>query len=102
RCGGGRDGGVDGKRPVGEVAGEAGPGGGVGAGRRQRRRGQIHVVLEQAVIRRAGLVDLDGAGRGGGAQAVHLLPAAVEVVEAVVLLVDDHNVVDRRQPVRTG
>src|SRR4029453_11557363 len=89
-------------RPVAEVAGERRRGGGVGAAHRQGRRGQVDVVLEQARVGGAGLVDLGGAGPGGVAQAVDALPHAVEVVEAVVLLVDHHDVVDPRQPIRTG
>ena len=61
---------------------------------RDRRRGrhEVGVVLRQAVDRRARLVDLRGARLGIG-QAVDLLvtylaPQPVQVVEAVVLLVD--------------
>ncbi len=78
---------------------------------RQRRRGQVHVELLQAVVGDAVLVDLRGVRGVGVRAAVHALPAAVEVVEAVVLLVDDHDVLDlrelvlparRRQPARGG
>src|SRR4029450_135827 len=64
RAGGrlGRDVVVDGERPVAEMAGEGRPGGGVGAPGRQGRRGQVDVVLEEALVRGAGLVDLDGLG----------------------------------------
>jgi len=72
--------------------------GGVVAGCGQRtRRGQVGIVLQQAAIGLAGLVDLDGVGRAGVGKAVHAFPTAVEVVEAVVFLVDDDEVFDFRQ-----
>ena len=88
---------VDGEPLVREVAcGNAV--GRVGARRRQGRgRGEVHVVLQEALVRGAVLRDL-GRRRGGRVlQAVdHLAtdatPVAVEVVERVVLLVDDDEV----------
>src|SRR4029453_8452419 len=43
-----------------------------------------------------------GGAPGGVAQAVDALPHAVQVVEAVVLLVDHHDVVDPLEAVRAG
>jgi hypothetical protein len=44
------------------------------------------------------LGDLRGVRRIGAAQPVDALPPAVEVVEAVVLLVDDHDALDGVEP----
>jgi hypothetical protein len=57
------------------------------------------------VVRVAELVDLQRVSGVGVRTTVHALPAAVQVVEAVVLLVDHHDVVDLRQLIvarRTG
>ena len=62
---------------------------------RERRRRQVHVVLLQAGVGVAGLVDLRACAPASALrEAVHALPAAVQVVEAVVLLVDDDDVLD--------
>jgi hypothetical protein len=55
---------------------------------------QVDVVLQQALERRPRLVDLRGVGFVRAREPVHALPRAVQVVEAVVLLVDDDDVVD--------
>ena len=95
---------VDRERRVREVARER-PAGRVVAGRAQRARGvrrrlrlQVRVVLVQALVRRErarpGLPDLRRVRGIGVGEAANALPAAVQVVEAVVLLVDDDDVVD--------
>ena len=81
---------VDLERQVGEVALERG----VRAVGAQRRRREVDVVLQQALVRRAVLVDLDRVGAIGLGHPVHALPAPVEVVEGVVLLVDDDDPLD--------
>ncbi len=67
------------------------------AGLRERRHGQVHVELPQARVGRAVLVDLGRVRGVGVGESVHAFPAAVQVVEAVVLLVDHHDVVDLRK-----
>ena len=74
--------------------------------RRERRartarevRVQVDVELLQAGVRRAGLGDLRRVGAIRVRQADHVLavdvaPQSVQVVEAVVLLVDDHDVLE--------
>ena len=107
--GGGRDGIVDPPGFVGEGAVHrlrCGGGtlprrvGGVGAGSGQRgRRGEVDVILVEADQRAAVLGELGGRCRGGIGQPVDVLaadlaPSTVEVVEAVVFLVDHHDVLD--------
>src|SRR5436190_3170241 len=97
--------GVDPERLVGEVADVVDRGpvglrhrlGPAGAGQRSDR--EVDVVLHQAAVHMAVLRDLLGLGRAGLGPAVDLAvadlaPAAVEVVEAVVLLVDHHDVLE--------
>ena len=97
-----RDVGVDLKWGVGEVAGErviglGGRGGrrtrGVVAARRQLVR-EVDVVLQQAREGGTVLLDLQRMRGVGTRQAVDAFPAAIQVVEAMVLLVDDDDVVD--------
>src|SRR5439155_17798365 len=93
------DEGIDPERRVREVAreraaGRVAAGRAQGAGRVGRRlRLQVRVVLVQALVRRerarTGLPDLRRVRRIRSGEPVDSLPAAVEVVEAVVLLVDD-------------
>src|SRR2546430_6514954 len=94
--------GVDLKWGVGEVAGErviglCGRGGrrtrGVAAARRQLVR-EVDVVLQQAREDATVLLYLLRVGGVRTCQAVDALPAAVQVVEAMVLLIDHHDVVD--------
>src|SRR5438876_10335738 len=82
-----------------KVARERRAGRRVGAVGGERRRRQVDVVLHQAGVRRAGLADLDRVSGVGPVEAVDVLPAAVQVVEAVVLLVDDDDVLEPRKPV---
>ena len=71
--------------------------GGIGAVGRQRiRRRQVHVVLKQTVVRACRLADLERVSRISVRASVHTLPIAVQVVEAVVLFVDDNDVIDSR------
>ncbi len=61
--------------------------------------GQVDVVLQQAAVGVAvlgdlGGVDLPGIGQPGDRFAVDRTPGSVEVVEAVVLLVDHHHVLE--------
>ena len=51
---------------------------------------------------RNGLADLKRVRRVGVCTPVHTLPAAVQVVEAVVLFVDHHDVIDLPKRVRSG
>ena len=83
---------LDPERLVDEVARESGDR--VGALHRQRRRGQVHVLLEQAGVATAGLPDLQRVIGVGTGEAVDPFPTSVDVVEAVVLLVDDDDVID--------
>ncbi len=86
----GRDVGPDVERLVGEVTGD----GAVDAVRGLRRRFEVDVVLQQAGVGHAVLPDLGHLPGGRVGAAVDPLPTAVEVVEAVVLLVDHDDVVD--------
>ena len=92
----GLDEGVDQERPVGEGRTDRSRADGAAAVDRQRRRGQVDVVLRQARQRRTGGVDLRLRVRSP--QPVDAFPAAEQVVEAVVLLVDHHDVLDRVEP----
>ncbi len=97
--------GLDREWRVGEVAADRRGAAVVGAGRRQRGRGQVHVELLQAGVGRAVLAFLQGLGLGRDGETVdrfafHGAPQAVEVIEAVVFFVDDHDVVELG--VRTG
>src|SRR5262249_11940869 len=92
-----RDETVDRERRVGEVTDEWGSGGGVAASRRERRRGQVDVVLLEAGVWGCALAELGGVGCFGFRYAVDPFPAAIEVVEAVVLLIDDDDVLDLRE-----
>ena len=64
------------------------------------------VVLVEALVRReaarAGLAQLDRVRGVGVSETADTLPAAVQIVEAVVLLVDHDDVPDRPQLVRVG
>ena len=91
---------LDAEGSIEKVTGEGGTGRRVGAVRRQRRRCQIDVVLQQTVVRRACLPNLRGVPRVGAGPAVDRFPTAVQIVEAVVLLVDHHDVIDA--PKRIG
>src|SRR5438034_2095178 len=82
---------LDVERPVREVTVEGGTGRRIGTGHGLRRRRQVDVVLLQAGIGRAALVHLKRVGRTRVAQAVNPLPASIEVVEAVIFLVDDND-----------
>ena len=62
--------------------------------RKRRRRRQVDVVLEQTSVRRSVLGNLGCVRRIGVRAPVDPLPAPVQVVEAVVLLVDDDDVID--------
>ena len=72
-----------------------------GAERRARVGGglclEVDVVHVQALERRACLIDLGRMGGVGVGEPVDAFPPAVEVVEAVVLLVDDDDVPNRVQ-----
>ena len=93
---------VDRERPVAEGAADVVPA--VGAGDQQRRRRQVDVDLRQAAVPRTVLGPLNGVPAIGLGQSLHPLtadppPAAVQVVEAVVLLEQHHQVlVAPRQP----
>jgi hypothetical protein len=71
-----------------------------GAVCRQWRRRQVDVVLEQTVVSGAALADPRGVG--GVGSSVDALPSSIEIVEAVVLLVDDDYVVDRPELIRAA
>src|SRR5438445_7067852 len=85
-----------------EVAAEGRAGRHIGAARRLRWSGEVDVVLLQTGVGHPALTDLDGVGAIGPAEAIDALPAAIEVVEAVILLVDDHDVVDGAKRRRGG
>jgi hypothetical protein len=97
---------VDGERHVAEMTGRHVVRR-VRADRRERARcGEVHVVLQEAPVRLSALRDLPYARRPWIVQPVDLLAPdaalpAEETVEAVVLLVDHHQVaVVARQPAR--
>jgi len=87
-----RDEGVDREEPVRELACEGVVRRAGRAGRAERRGREVDVDLQQALVRGARLVHLRRVGGVGGREAADALPAAVEVVERVVLLVDHHQV----------
>ena len=91
---------VDRERLVRERARERGAGRRIGACGRQRRRGQVDVHLEQARVGRTALVHLRRLRSGRTRKAIDAFPASVQVVEAVVLLVDDDDVLDHPELLR--
>ena len=89
---------VDGEGRIGECARERRAGGVRALAHRcERRRRQVDVELQQTAVRESVLVVLERLDRRRVLQAVHTFPAAVQVVEAVVLLVDDDEVLDLRE-----
>src|SRR5215470_9306533 len=92
-----RDEGVDRKRRIGEVTEEWACGRGVAASRGERRRGQVDVVLLETRVLGSALADLDRVSCSSARDTVHPLPPTIEVVEAVVLLIDDDDVLDLRE-----
>ena len=91
---------VDLERLVQKSAREGRRAGVVGTAGRQRRRCQIDVVLQQALVfRHIVLPDLRGVGKVGKRQpvdgiAMHFAPQPIQIVEAVVLLVDDDDMLE--------
>src|SRR5262249_15348529 len=95
---GGRDVLVDLERLVGKGTVHRGRTDRAGTGDGQRRRREVHVVLRQTRQRDTARRYLRLVARGGGVrETVDTLPSTEEIVEAVVLLVDDDDVLD---PVR--
>src|SRR5204863_256026 len=95
--------GCDGRADVERLVGEMAAVRLTGAVGLLRRRGEVHIVLEQACIRGgAVLFDLERVRGGRVRPPIHAWPAAIKVVEAVVLLVDHNDVVDSVEAFRVG